>query len=647
MTRVLVTGGAGFISSNLCRHLLRATDHEVVIMDALTYAGNTANIADLLGHERLAFVEGDIRDAAHVEEIVAGVDVIVNAAAESHVEKSILDGASEFVTTNVEGTQVLLDACRRHPVERFVLVSSSEVYGTAERDPMDEEHPLNPRSPYAATKAGGDRLVYSYWCTYGTPAVVVRPFNNYGPFQHPEKVIPRFITAALQDRPLTVHGGGGASRDWLHVEDTSEAIAAIIAAPLHRITGQVLNVATGVDVDVQSIAERICDSLGKPRSLIAHVPDRPGQVDRHIGSTAKTDELRRLARAHRLRRRPRAHDPLVRRQSGLVGCARGRPQLAPALGLRTDPPSSSHRARRRGRPVRCPCRGTPIGGVTVACDRDRWAFCLREGLADRFDNVSAMDLAGLLGVAQRERAAGVISPGTDGPVRVAAEVSAALGLPHPIDPAVAARATDKLEQRRAFARAGVPQPRFSEDGTGIPPGARVVVKPVAAQGQRGLAIAEPGDDVQALAATAARDSRDGRALCEEFVEGPELTVNAFMDAGRFVPLTVTDRERALAFGVATAHLYPSQHPTAAVVAAAEAACRALGIKHGPTYTQVLIGPDGPCVMEVAARLGGGHDAELCEAALGVDLSAAAVRSAVGRPAGPLARCATARLSCVS
>ena len=208
MTRVLVTGGAGFISSNLCRHLLRATDHEVVIMDALTYAGNTANIADLLGHERLAFVEGDIRDAAHVEEVVAGVDVIVNAAAESHVEKSILDGASEFVTTNVEGTQVLLDACRRHPVERFVLVSSSEVYGTAERDPMDEEHPLNPRSPYAATKAGGDRLVYSYWCTYGTPAVVVRPFNNYGPYQHPEKVIPRFITAALQDRPLTVHGGG-------------------------------------------------------------------------------------------------------------------------------------------------------------------------------------------------------------------------------------------------------------------------------------------------------------------------------------------------------------------------------------------------------------------------------------------------------
>ncbi|HEY3613219.1 MAG TPA: dTDP-glucose 4,6-dehydratase [Gaiellales bacterium] len=291
MTRVLVTGGAGFISSNLCRHLLRSTAHEVVIMDALTYAGNTANIADLLGHDRLSFVEGDIRDAAHVEEVVAGVDVIVNAAAESHVEKSILDGASEFVTTNVEGTQVLLDACRRHPVERFVLVSSSEVYGTAERDPMDEEHPLNPRSPYAATKAGGDRLVYSYWCTYETPAVVVRPFNNYGPYQHPEKVIPRFITAALQDRPLTVHGGGRASRDWLHVEDTSEAITAVIEAPLERIAGEVLNLATGIDLDVQTIAERICDALGKPRSLITYVADRPGQVDRHIGSTDKAAEL--------------------------------------------------------------------------------------------------------------------------------------------------------------------------------------------------------------------------------------------------------------------------------------------------------------------------------------------------------------------
>src|SRR5262249_41628785 len=146
---------------------------------------------------RLSFVEGDIRDAGHVEAVVEGVDVIVNAAAESHVQKSILEGAGEVVTTNVVGTQVLLDATRRHPVERFVFLSSSEVYGTAEQDPMDETHPLNPRSPYAATKAGADRLVLSYVATYDLPAVILRPFNNYGPYQHPEKVVPRFITQAL------------------------------------------------------------------------------------------------------------------------------------------------------------------------------------------------------------------------------------------------------------------------------------------------------------------------------------------------------------------------------------------------------------------------------------------------------------------
>ncbi|MDX6628957.1 MAG: hypothetical protein QOH00_1203 [Gaiellales bacterium] len=276
-----------------------------------------------------------------------------------------------------------------------------------------------------------------------------------------------------------------------------------------------------------------------------------------------------------------------------------------------------------------------LGVETLACDRDRWAFCVREGLADRFDHISAMDVGGLLGVARRVRAGGLIAPGTDGPVRVAAEVAAALGLPHPIDSATAAWSTDKREQRRAFAREGVPQPRFSEDGAGFPADARVVVKPAAAQGQRGLAIVEPGGDVAAVAALAAEDSRDGRALCEEFVEGPELTVNAFLDEGRFVPLTVTDRECALAFGVATAHLYPSLHPVAPAVAVAEAACRALAISSGPTYTQVLLSPDGPRVMEVAARLGGGHDAELCAAALGVDLSAAAVRAALGRPPGPL------------
>jgi dTDP-glucose 4,6-dehydratase len=211
----------------------------------------------------------------------------VNAAAESHVEKSIAEGASEFVTTNVEGTQILLDAIRETPVERFILISSSEVYGTAAYAPMDERHPLEPRSPYAATKAGGDRLAYSYFVTYGLPVVIVRPFNNYGPRQHPEKVIPRFITQALSDRPLTIHGDGHATRDWLYVDDDAEAIESIIEAPLDRVAGEVLNVATGVDISVAEIAERVLELLGKPASLTRHVEERLGQVDRHIGSTEK------------------------------------------------------------------------------------------------------------------------------------------------------------------------------------------------------------------------------------------------------------------------------------------------------------------------------------------------------------------------
>ena len=289
--RVLVTGGAGFIPSNFIRHILQATPFEVVSLDALTYAGSMDNLALVSAHERHSFVHGDIRDMDLVRKVVAEVDVIVNAAAESHVEKSIDEGASEFVTTNVEGTQILLDAIRQTPVERFILISSSEVYGTAESDPMDEEHPLNPRSPYAATKAGADRLAYSYYVTYGLPIVIVRPFNNYGPFQHPEKVVPRFITQALEDQPLTIHGDGHASRDWLHVDDHAEAIESIIAADLDSIAGEVINVATGIDISVTDIADQVLSLLGKDPSMRTHVQERLGQVDRHIGSTDKAERL--------------------------------------------------------------------------------------------------------------------------------------------------------------------------------------------------------------------------------------------------------------------------------------------------------------------------------------------------------------------
>jgi dTDP-glucose 4,6-dehydratase len=291
MKKILVSGGAGFIPSNFIRHLLRATPYEVIALDALTYAGNRDNLAEISGNERYSFVHGNIRDAELVREVVADVDVIVNAAAESHVEKSIAEGASEFVRTNVEGTQILLDAIRETPVERFILVSSSEVYGTAEYDPMDEEHPLNPRSPYAATKAGADRLAYSYFVTYGLPITIVRPFNNYGPFQHPEKLVPRFITQALDDEPLTIHGDGHASRDWIYVEDDAEGIEALIEADVDKVAGEVINLATGRDVSVVEVADRVLDALGKPSSLKRHVDERPGQVDRHIGATEKAERL--------------------------------------------------------------------------------------------------------------------------------------------------------------------------------------------------------------------------------------------------------------------------------------------------------------------------------------------------------------------
>jgi dTDP-glucose 4,6-dehydratase len=289
--RVLVTGGAGFISSNVIRHLLEHTRYEVVSLDALTYAGNLENLAEVMSHPRLSFVHGDICDSELVSDVVAEVDVIVNAAAESHVEKSIEEGGSEFVTTNVLGTQILLDAIRETPVERFLLISSSEVYGTARYAPMDEEHPLEPRSPYAGTKAGADRLAYSYFVTYDLPIVIVRPFNNYGPRQHPEKVIPRFVTQALSGEALTIHGDGHASRDWLYVDDDAEAIEALIEAPIDAVAGEVVNVATGVDISVDEIAELVLDVVGNTAATTTYVDERPGQVDRHLGSTEKMARL--------------------------------------------------------------------------------------------------------------------------------------------------------------------------------------------------------------------------------------------------------------------------------------------------------------------------------------------------------------------
>lgn len=265
------------------------------------------------------------------------------------------------------------------------------------------------------------------------------------------------------------------------------------------------------------------------------------------------------------------------------------------------------------------------GVQTIACDKASDALALRLGLVDVYEQVSTFDIDGVERVARAHAAGGLIAPGTDGPVRVAAEVAARLGLAHPLSPEVAVIATDKLAQRAAFAAAGVPQPALLDPDAGY--SRPVVVKPSLAQGQRGITRVERAEDLAPALARAREESRDGEALVEELIEGDEVTVNGFLHGG-FHAIAVTDRERASAFGVATAHLFPARSGTPEAIGAARAACAALGIERGPVYVQIVLGADGPRVMEVAARLGGGHDAELCLAATGIDLAALAVRAAL-------------------
>jgi dTDP-glucose 4,6-dehydratase len=290
--RVLITGGAGFIGSNLVHYLMeRHPTWRLWVLDALTYAGNLANLPEhYRGDPRYRFVHGNVRNSALVEEVVAESDVVVHLAAETHVPRSVHDNVT-FVETDILGTQVILNAVLRHPVERFVHVSSSEVYGTAVQVPMTEDHPLNPTTPYAGAKAGADRLVYAYQMTYGLPCVIVRPFNTYGPYQHLEKAIPRFITAALTDTALTIHGDGSTARDWGYVADLCAGLERVIQARLDVVRGHVINFGTGVDISIKQVAEMVVEQLGKPRSLIAYSEDRHGQVQRHIAGTERARQL--------------------------------------------------------------------------------------------------------------------------------------------------------------------------------------------------------------------------------------------------------------------------------------------------------------------------------------------------------------------
>ena len=290
MKTILVTGGAGFIGSNFVRYLFEAyPDLHITVLDALTYAGNMDSIPENIRNDaRFDFWYGNVRNGELVNKLVPESDVVIHFAAESHVARSIFDN-TVFFETDVLGTQVVANAVLRHvdSVERFIHISTSEVYGTALQIPMTEEHPLNPCTPYASAKTGADRLVYSYWVTYKIPAIIVRPFNTYGPNQHLEKVIPRFITSALQDEPLTIHGSGQNTRDWTYVEDLCRALDRITRVGLDQVEGEVFNIGSGGDVAVESIADTVLDRLNKPKSLITHIGDRPGQVERHLSSTEK------------------------------------------------------------------------------------------------------------------------------------------------------------------------------------------------------------------------------------------------------------------------------------------------------------------------------------------------------------------------
>ena len=275
---LLVTGGAGFIGSNFIRYMLkRYADIRIINLDKLTYAGNPENLADVENDPRYDFIHGDIRDRDVVRKVIPRVQGVVHLAAETHVDRSILD-AGEFVLTDVYGTFVLLEALRGSDVEVFLHVSTDEVYGSRTMGFFKEEDSLNPSSPYSASKAGADRLAYAYTVTYGLPIMILRPSNNFGPYQYPEKFIPLFTTHALEDQPLPLYGRGTNVRDWLFVEDHCRAIDLVLR---RGNPGDVFNVGANNEVRNIEVTEHILKLLGKPKTLIKFVPDRPGHDIRY------------------------------------------------------------------------------------------------------------------------------------------------------------------------------------------------------------------------------------------------------------------------------------------------------------------------------------------------------------------------------
>jgi dTDP-glucose 4,6-dehydratase len=291
--QVLVTGGAGFIGSHYVRSLLSDAypayaDADVVVLDLLTYAGTLTNLAACADSPRLRFVHGDVRNADTVAEVMAGTDVVVHFAAESHVDRSI-KGAAEFVSTNVVGTQVLLQAALEARVTRFVQVSTDEVYGSIDHGAWPETHPLQPNSPYSASKASADLLARSYHRTHGLPVCITRCSNNYGPHQFPEKVIPLFVTNLIDGKKVPLYGDGLNVRDWLHVDDHCRGIQ--LVAEKGR-DGEIYNIGGGTELTNRELTHRLIDAVGADASMIVSVPDRKGHDRRYCVDWSKiADEL--------------------------------------------------------------------------------------------------------------------------------------------------------------------------------------------------------------------------------------------------------------------------------------------------------------------------------------------------------------------
>ncbi len=285
--RLLVTGGAGFIGSNYVRRMLATTDDEVTVYDALTYAGNLANLAGLDHDLRYRFVRGDVCDREAVVAAMAGHQAVVHFAAESHVDRSIAS-ADAFVHTNCTGTNVVCDVARQHSVERFVHISTDEVYGSIAEGSFTETDPVGPRSPYSASKAGSDLIALSYFHTHGLPVIVTRSSNNLGPYQYPEKVIPLFVTRLLDGLTVPLYGDGGNVRDWCHVEDNCTAIDLVLRCGQ---TGEIYNIGAGNEITNLDLTGRLLALCGADETMVERVADRLGHDRRYSIDTAKVRSL--------------------------------------------------------------------------------------------------------------------------------------------------------------------------------------------------------------------------------------------------------------------------------------------------------------------------------------------------------------------